>query len=269
MNIPEIIYNSFQREEKERTEQKDVTFSPSMLSTCGRAVYYRKKGFKPSNPPDLPGLLKMYWGDLLHNDIQQRLKQAGILESFEEARQIVWDGLTYNYYYDGIISSGNERAILEIKTVYASGYKSIEERPKDEHVLQALTYMRFEKIDYGIILYAGRDNGYLKQFRLQFQDDLQGLLIDGKDYLHYTVWKEKMKRNVLLKQMIESNQMPERDYQIVMKNNNGEIAYSFDKDKVKMKSAWQCSYCPHLNTCWKPEMEQMRNNKFYINGIFS
>lgn len=270
MNIPELIYTSFQREEKERIPQDNVTFAPSYLSKCGRAIYYQKKGEKATNPPDLAGLLKMYWGDLLHDDIQKRLN--GLLESFEEPRMIDYEGLRFYYFYDGILNDNGNRAILEIKTVYASGYKSIEERPKDEHVLQSLSYMIFEGIDKGIILYAGRDNGYLKQFKLEYQDDLNGnkrLLVDGKDYLHYQVWKDKIDKCKRLKVQIESGTPPERDYQIVMKNTKGEISFSFDKDKTKYKSDWQCSYCSYRNTCWKPELEEMKNHKFYINQTFS
>jgi len=272
MNLSEIIYNSFNEGAKAKPERTEVTFAPSYLSKCGRAIAYGKLGYEPTNPPDLPALLKMGWGDILHDDIQQRLVKAGVMESFEEFKTIEHEGLTFNYFYDGIVSENGVRWIIEIKTVYSSGYKAIEERPKEEHVLQCLSYMIFEKIDRAIILYAGRDNGYLKQHYLELHDDLNGsarLLVGGADYGHLAMWKEKVEKMKRIKAQVEKKELPDRDYSIVLKNTNGEIATEFVKDKEKLKSDWQCSYCSHYSLCWANELEEIKKHKFYINNKFS
>lgn len=267
-SIVDIIYKSFEKSERERKPQEKITFAPSYLSKCGRAIYYDKKAETPSNPPELPAKLKMYWGDILHKDIQERLQKAGVLESFEEFRTIEHEGLTFNYFYDGIVKVQGERAILEIKTVYASGYSSIEERPKDDHVLQCLSYMIFEKIDKGIILYAGRDNGFLKQHKIAY--DFEGnVLINGKNLYGYAeLWHDKIMKMKRLKELIESGGIPDRDFQIRLKNKGGQISHDFQHNSEKIKSDWQCTYCSHKDTCWKDVYAQIGKYKFYINNKF-
>lgn len=261
LNLVDIIYQTFKDEKKEREPQTEITFAPSYLSTCGRAIYYKKTGEKPTNPPDLPALLKMGWGDILHDDIQARLSKLGYLESFEEAKTIEYEGLVWHYFYDGILKADDFRAIMEIKTTYSSGWKSVEDAPKEEHVLQMISYMVFENIEDGILLYAGRDNGYLKSYEF----NLTELKNNSKYYYQWLMKIEKMK---WLKKQIEAKEMPARDFQVVMKK-SGEIAYDFQKDNTKFKSPWQCMYCGYFAKCWQHELEKMENHKFYINGIFS
>lgn len=264
VNLPEIIYNSFKQREAKAPSDK-VTFAPSYLSDCGRKIYYSKTGAKPSNPIELPSLLKMEWGNILHDDIQQRLKDAGVLESFEEWRTAEYEGLTFIYRYDGILNADAVRYIMEIKTVYASGYKSIEESPKPEHVQQAISYMKFEKIDKALILYAGRDNGYLKQHTIE----LNGYcLVNGVKTEDDKTWESNVQKMRSLKAKIESKQLPDRDFKIVLKHDKGVITEEFQKDSVKYKPDWQCSYCSFKDMCWAKEYEQIKGFKFYINGEF-
>lgn len=271
MNLPEIIYNSFKKEGAEaKPERTEVTFAPSYLSSCGREIGYKKLGYKPTNPPDLPSLLKMSWGNILHDDIQKRLQDAGILESHEVHRTIEYEGIKFNYFYDGILNIGGERAILEIKTIYGNGFRSVEERPKDEHVLQTLSYMVWEGIDIGCILYAGRDNGYLLQYNLEISSEFEHLLmVNGTDYGHYPAWIEKISKLKDLKAKIEQKELPNREYEIVMKHKDGVITESFQKDKVKYESDYQCNYCGFKDLCWKSEYEQIKKHSFFINGQFS
>ncbi len=261
LNLVDIIYQSFAKEKKDKEPSELVTFAPSYLSNCGRAIFYKKTGEKPTNPPDLPALLKMGWGDILHDDIQARLSKLGYLESFEEAKTAEYEGLTFNYFYDGILNVDGMRAIMEIKTVYASGYKSIENGAKEEHILQLISYMVFEGIADGIILYGGRDNGFLKQYEFNLLD-----LQENTKY--YDLWKSKVEKMKGLKKQIEARELPQRDFQIVMKN-GAEIAFDFQKDNVKYKTDWRCSYCNFFDKCWKSEKEQIKKHKFYINGVFS
>lgn len=264
MNLPDIIYNSFKQ--KEAKENKAVTFAPSYLSDCKRKIFYSKTGETPA-PIELPSLLKMEWGNILHDDIQERLQNHGILESFEELRTIEYEGLTFNYFYDGILNDNGNRSILEIKTVYASGYTTIEKAPKDEHVLQAISYMIFEKLDKAYILYAGRDNGYLKQHEVNF--------CDGKVCVNYVetdlmeVWKRKIEELAALKTKIELSILPQRDYSISLKNAGGVIVDNFQKDNQKYKSDWRCQYCGFKDICWAKELEEIKHHKFFIDGVFS
>lgn len=270
----DIIYNSFPHEQKEA--QKDLTFSPSMLSDCRRKIYYNKTGEKQSNPIGLPSLLKMRWGNILHDDIQQILIKQGILESHEILKSIEYNGLTWRYKYDGIVNDGGERYLLELKTVYASGWKSIEDKPKEEHVLQAISYMIFENINNAIILYAGRDNAFLKQHKVQILtgEDSEGLptqfvTVNGFKTNLMEVWRNRIAGITEVKYRVENRILPDRDFQMVFKNTNGVITDEFQKDGSKLKSSWQCSYCSHQDTCWREVKDKMKEHKFFIAGKFS
>lgn len=274
INIPEIIYNSFKQREA-KVPNGQINFAPSYLSDCRRKIYYSKIGETPSNPVELPSLLKMEWGNILHDDIQQRIKGNGILESFEEWREAEYQGLKFIYRYDGILNVEGKRIVLEIKTVYASGYKSIESAPKTEHILQAISYMVFEKIDAAIILYAGRDNGYIKQHTVEMVtvEDSEGLPtqainVNGMDTDFMTVWRGKVGNMRELKYKIEHKQLPDRDFSIAMKHDKGVITEDFQKDSVKYKSDWHCSYCGFKDLCWAKEFEEIKKHRFFINGEF-
>lgn len=271
MNLPNILYESFRKEEKEPKAQGSITFAPSYLSNCVRQTYYKKIGEKPSNPIDLPAMLKMQFGTVIHDEIQSRLQDKGILKSFEQWRTKEHLGLTFHYFYDGILEQDGERAIMEIKTVYANGFNSVEKEPKSDHVLQTLSYMIFEDINDAIILYAGRDNGYLLQYNLRLADIPEigkRLLINNQRTDYLEKWNDRVKKMHQVKKNIEEKQLPQREFSIVLKNSSGAILDSFQKDNVKHKSAWQCSYCPFKELCWKKELEEIKTKKFFINGQF-
>lgn len=273
MNITNILYESM-AEVKEPKPKDVLTFSPSSLSNCKRAIYWKAKGEKPSNPPDNASLFKMKMGDIIHDWVQQRLTELGILESFEEARTAEFNGLTFNYFYDGILNINDQRAILEIKTVYSNGFKTVENEPKPEHILQCLSYMLFEGIDNGVILYIGRDNGYMIDYtlRLSVGENPNApdviLLIDEKPTNYYAQWLNKIEEMKALKQKFLLDELPERDYSITLKNNKGVIVDEFQKDSVKYRSDWQCSYCPFKDKCWQNEYKEIQSKSFFINGKF-
>lgn len=266
MNLVDTLYNHFQSVERPREKQAHITFAPSYLSDCARKIFYSKTAVAPSNPPDLPALLKMHMGKVQHTEIQKILNELGALESFEEAKRIEYQGLTFNYFYDGILNVDGLRYIMEIKTIYGAGFEAVRESPKDEHIIQALSYMVFEKIPQAIILYIGRDNGYMVQHELKAENKI--LFINGKETDYLKKWSDRIQRMKLMKDHIEQGLLPERDFTIVMKNSKGVISEQFQKDNKKYKSDWQCSYCSFKDLCWKEEIEQMANHNFFIDGKF-
>lgn len=255
------------KRESNYSERDKISFSPSSLNTCGRALYYKYTDTPASNEVSTHAYLKMLMGTTIHAEIEKILKEIGIYESGEELKEKNLFSLNFRYMVDGVLRINEKRYIFELKTVYASGYNSIEREPKIEHVMQLLSYMHLEKIDNGILLYIGRDNGYMIEYNLVIEDgnlyinhyeknnyleEFNGLIIKLKD----------------IEKHIETEILPARDYQIVMKNTKGEISEKFTKDKVNYKSDWQCSYCKWKDLCWEKELKEINNNKFYIGGKF-
>jgi len=265
-NLASIFYGYFEKEERKPERQDPVTFAPSYLNACRRQTYYKKTGTVKSNPIDTPGYLKMHFGTIQHKELQRILKELGFLESAEEFKTIEYQGLTFIYRYDGIINYQNQRFLIEIKTIYGAGFKSVEHGPKEDHIMQAISYMVFEDLPRCIIMYIGRDNGLIRQHYLELKG--QVLEVNGCKTDLYEDWYNKVIALEELKYKIGLNEIPNRDFQIQLKNLNGVIKEKFDKDTVKYKTDYQCSYCGFKDKCWKKEFNQIASHKFYINGKF-
>jgi len=247
------IYNYFQSKESKREISKEITFAPSYFTSCKRQIFYKKIGQEASNPISEASYFKMALGSSSHEKIQDILKDIGILQECEDMKTIDYKGLTFNYRLDGIVEIEGKKYIIEIKTVYAAGFRSIEEKPKSDHFIQLQCYLNFENIEDGLILYVGRDNGFIVEHYIKRDSQF----VDNKI--------DELKE---LKKMIEKKELPDKDFQIQLKNTGEGISEYFTKDKIKYKSNWQCSYCAYHDKCWSKELQEIKNNKFYINKEF-
>ena len=266
MNFAKIFYDHFEEKDGERKKSDGVTFAPSYLNQCARQIFYKKTNHTQSNPIDLPSRFKMHFGTVQHEGLQKILIEKGLMIECEEHKQIDYAGVTFNYYLDGIVMDGDEKAILEIKTIYGRAFDFVKEAPKDDHMMQVLSYMAFEDIKKAYVVYIGRDNGLIRQHVIESNGDL---LLNGKEINQWRgIWKDKVGRLAGLKKNIEAGEIPDRDFSVVMKKYGNEISYEFTKEKVKYKTDWQCSYCQWKDACWKSEIEQMNEKSFYINGEF-
>lgn len=261
--IKELIYGHFDnerliKESKEIDPNKPFNMAPSYLTDCKRKIYYKKTNEPASNPIDTHAYIKFALGDATHEKIQSILKQIGIYKDGEDWKEINKFGLDWIYRYDGKLKINETDYIIEIKSSYGNGIEYIQkEGAKPEHILQLYVYMLFEHIKHGMLLYIGRDNGWILEYNFSmedldkmYEDKLLDLIIDLKD----------------LKEKIKASQLPIRDFQIVMKKYNGEISEDFTKDKVKYKSDWHCSYCSWKDLCWKEEIKTFKESdeQFFI-----
>jgi len=275
--IKELIYSHFdlQRQNKEKREINidKINFAPSYIDKCKRQIFYQKRNEPQSNPIEIHSYIKFAMGDSVHLSLQNILKEIGIYKEGEEFKEAEMFGLNWLYRIDGLLELNNNKFIIEIKSVYSSGYNSIEHEAKREHELQLLMYMLFEKIEFGIILYIGRDNGFIVEYNYH----IEALKEKHKDFI-----LNKAKELKLLQNQIENNFLPNRDYNVVIKNmsagkiqsdiidgvNHHNLSFEFQKDSIKYKSDWQCLYCSWKNTCWSKELEEIKNNDFFINNKF-
>jgi hypothetical protein len=265
MNFAKIFYDHFESTDRTREKQEAVTFAPSYLNDCGRKIFWKKTGTEPSNPIDLPSRFKMHFGSIQHQGLQDILKEEGLLIESEVHRVAEYDGLTFNYYLDGIVRDGDSEAILEIKTIYGRAFDFVKDAPKEDHMLQVLSYMAFTGIKKAYVVYIGRDNGLIRQHEIKSNGDL---LLNGAVVNEWReTWKNKINRLISLKKSIEDGTLPGRDFKAVMKN-RGDIYFEFTKDKEKYKTSWQCSYCAYFNKCWASELEEIKKHQFYIDGKF-
>jgi hypothetical protein len=263
--LNEQIYDYFQKTDSGRSakvfkSEDTVFFNPSSFSACKRQIFYKKRYVAPSNSIDAASYLKMDFGSVLHSRIQDIVKKMGILIDAERLKVKEFGGLSFRYKVDGIIVLNRQRCLLEIKTAHAGGLRAVKHDPKPEDVIQMSLYMLFENIKNGILLYVGRDTGYMIEYYITQECDAHKAAISEI--------QKKIPELQQLKVQIKSGIMPERDGFIEMKNSGGKISEDFQKDKVRRKSDWRCSYCPWHDLCWKEELEEIEKHSFYIDGKF-
>lgn len=260
--IKEIIYDYYKR--KESDHKSSDNFAPSYLTDCRRKIYYKKKNVLASNPIPESGYLKMDLGNATHLMLQDIFKKMGIWIEGEDFKEIEMFDLKWVYRIDGLLLINNIKCICEIKSVYANGFSFIEKEPKPEHLLQIALYMLFEKIYNGVILYIGRDNGFIIEYFVEWKDGV--LFLNGVS--KSTKLNECIESLKILKNNLDKNELPNRNYEMVFKNTNDGYSTDFVKDKIKYKSAWQCSYCQWRDHCWQNIITGLKNHNFYIDNKY-
>lgn len=266
--VKEYIYNYFNDLKKIEHKEK-ITFSPSSFFECKRKLFYKHFGEAHSNPIDKHSQLKMELGNTTHLMIQDILKKQGIYKSGEELKNTTYEGLEFNYKIDGLLEINNNKYLLEIKTIYGAGFNSIQKQPKEEHIFQIIAYMKFEGLNKAVLLYIGRDNGHMIEYKIKIENET--LYIGQNQFNKYNYlekFDDKVNELKTLHYLITIGDIPVKDYKIVMKNTNEEISYDFIHNKEHYKSDWQCAYCTYKTKCWVKEIEQMTKYKYYINGEF-
>lgn len=260
------IYDFFKGTDSKRSakvfkSEDTLYFNPSSFSACKRQIYYKKHYIAPSNPIDAASYIKMDFGSVLHSRIQDIVKKMGILIEAENLKTTVFNGLNFRYKTDGIIVLNRQRCLLEIKTTHAGGLRAVKHDPKPEDVIQMSLYMLFENIQNGVLLYVGRDNGYLLEYYI------------SRDCEAYKTAIAEINRKCseleILELQIKTGTLPTRDGFIEMKNSGGKISEDFQRNKVRHKSDWRCSYCQWHDLCWKDELEEIKKHGFYIDGEFT
>lgn len=263
--LNEMIYDYFSESDRERpikafNPEDTLYFNPSSFNACKRQIYYKKRYETPSNPIDAASYLKMDFGSTLHTRIQAIVNKLGILIEAEKLKTVKFQGLNFRYKTDGIIVVNRQRHIMEIKTTHAGGLRAVKYDPKPEDVIQMSLYMLFENIQNGILLYVGRDTGYMIEYYITQECDAYKAAI--------AEIARKIPELKALEFQIKNGVIPKRDGYIEMKNSCGKVSEDFQKDKVHHKSFWQCNYCQWKNLCWKKELEEINDHKFYIDGEF-
>ncbi len=271
--LQDIIYKFYEKKneeyKKEYSKRDKLYLSPSGLTACKRALFYKYTDTEPSDPITIHANLKMDMGTTIHERIQNILKMQGIYESGEEYKQGQIDNLNFNYRVDGRLKFSQFNALFELKTVYASGYNTIEKEPKEAHIFQVLAYMKMENYDKAILLYLGRDNGHMVEYLIELEKDEKGEnLLIGK-VLRNDILKNfygKLHELQIFQFQLQKRVLPPRDYKIVMKKYKDKILEKFTKDKIKYKTDWQCSYCQYKNLCWGKEIEEFKKSEddFFI-----
>jgi hypothetical protein len=242
----------------EKNTRKRESHYPSDISSCMRKLYYKWKDEEESNPTDAGGYWKMSMGNAIHDLINEFLEKAGfdIMNEISNKKEVPGLKHPISYRIDNIFMEKEKLSIIEIKSSYGAGIKNIqrEGKPRESDLFQVMLYMFLENIDKAYLLYIGRDNGYRTQFQIDYIQD--AIFVNGyKTSYNYNYLIDRLK---LVEYYIEKNKLPERDYQVAIKQ--GEIKDKFQKDKVIYKTDWQCSYCQYCDKCWESDLIKYKDS---------
>ena len=250
-----------------KKKRERTSYYPSEVSKCLRALWYKWKNVKETNPYK-PGMFwKMRMGDKIHDLIFEFLEQSG-LEIVNEVSFKYDAGLKYpisgridNIFIDedGVMSG------IEVKSSFGNFIRSVKkDGPKKDDIDQVVTYMGCTDVKRFYLIYIARDDGWRCQFvieNIENKIDISNRFFDFFDsYFNRLINKFKY-----LEKVVDNNVLPERGYNAVIKN--GELRVKIQKDKVEYKSDWQCisksGGCPYREYCCE-EIINKSHGKIFI-----
>jgi hypothetical protein len=233
MNYVNCIDTFFAKEIK---KERIKGHHPSGGASCLRQLYWKWNDEKSSNPPDTSALIKMKFGDLIHEFLQKKVIAGSFPDAIFE-KSFEWKVPDLKFPIVGspdvIIPSLNEG--IEIKSAYGMGIRQIKENgPKPEHILQASLYHEMTGVPSWEFVYIARDNSDRVQFHLDYKQETVDKAID---------------RFKALEKHLEAKTLPNRDFKVIIAE-DGHIQEERTSNKIKYKSMWQCLYCSHMDKCW-------------------
>lgn len=269
LDLLQDVLTKEQNENSARRSTYGVRHNPSsasvrdgsrVIGACLRQLYYKSTGEPVSEPSDGGSLLKMDFGNVIHDYLADKLKKIPGLNYTEEfPGKLLVDDLTkeLSYRLDGLVLTGEEYAGstggVEIKTVFGRKMDSIKvEGPSEDHLLQIVCYFKaLPSVKWFSLLYFARDTGYRIEFHIWREGEdlyIQGPSIPYPKKLHYK-WEQIKERFKEYEGYLERKELPPRDYKVWL-NSSGEVMNVKTIKGEKYKSDWRCTYCAYKTKCW-------------------
>jgi hypothetical protein len=267
-NLLNVLDNYLMSQEKrERTSHY-----PSDINACLRQLYYKWTKEPESDPITPGGYLKMGMGSSIHDYLFNQLLKSGLEVISEIEFKKTFPILKYpiSGRVDNLfVDSDNNISGIEIKSGYGRGIVAIKENgPKIEHLFQVACYLHFTDIKRFHLLYIARDNAYRTQFVVEKIDDKIYILNEdgSKKEINITV-AQMVNKLEQLESCVALRHVPDRGGVVAIKN--GEMKDSFQKNMVKFKTSWFCSYCQYKTMCWKEVLPkyQISDNSEMFKGL--
>lgn len=204
--LKELI-DQFYLENQRNKEQ--TRFYITDAGKCERAIFFRFKNV-PRQAVEARIMRIFEAGEHIHRNIFNILYRLriGVTTEIKIPDQELVSGRA-----DAILCINNENYVLDIKSMNSFIFRKLEQ-PKEDNVYQIQLYLHYFNIKKGILLYIDKDQQEIKEFFVEYDENLVKGLLD---------------RFQALKGQVESNTVPQRmpDYP---KN-------------------WQCVYCQFKDIC--------------------
>lgn len=204
--LKELIDQFYLDNQKNKNQTR---FYVTDAGKCPRAVFFKFKN-APREPMDARILRIFEHGENIHRSIFNILYRLrlGVVTEIPIPSQEIISGRA-----DAILCINNENYVLDIKSINSMIFKNMKQA-KEENVFQIQLYMHFFNIKKGILLYVDKDQQELREFFIDYDEQLVESLLDKFNSL---------------KQQVENNIIPARlaDY----------------------PRNWQCNYCQFKDIC--------------------
>jgi len=196
-------------------------FYVSDAGKCPRQTYFKFKDY-PREEPDGRAMRIFDYGDYTHLRLSSVLTSMGIVRALEVDIPPQSD---VSGRADAIIGIDNEPYVVDFKTISHFSFSKLDQ-PKSDHEKQIQLYLHYFDIDQGILLYEDKNNQAIKEFVVDYDEDLVRKVLD------------KFER---LKDFIEREEIPPIPENI---------------------EDWRCKYCDFQNACQKVESSKLSQDQF-------
>ena len=217
--LKELIDKYYQDKMEDRDKKK---FYISDAGKCPRQIFFKFKK-APSEKME-PRILRIFdQGNYVHLRLMRDLFSLGVAVASEINIPPEED---ISGRADAIVRVNDELYVVDFKSINSMILNRLKE-PKKENLLQLQLYLHFFKIKKGILLYEGKDTSVIKEFLVEYDEDMaKGILSDFK----------RLKINV------KKDLIPKRlsDY----------------------SSNWQCKYCQFKEICSMAGSDNMKWGEF-------
>ncbi len=214
INIGEIIDKFLDTESRAKVIG---SYYPSEAGMCMRRVYY---SYMIPKSEDRHSLRIFALGNNIHSFLADALKTAGDFSVVNEEVPVRInysdEETTFSIYGrmdDFIVTQEGKKIIIEAKSV--SDINRVES-PDEKHLMQINLYLKAEAADYGMLVYIDKKNMDIRQFRVDFNEEL---------------YNKTVQRIKDLDLHLKTGKLPPAEYY-------------FNDQKV-----WECKYCPYRNEC--------------------
>ncbi len=160
-----------------RESHKDFPQTHFYVSDAGKCPRYIFFKFKQAPRRDYkPRILRLFdHGDAIHRMITKALSDQGILRG-EEVTVPSPDFISGRA--DAIIKIGNERYVVDIKSMNSHIFRKLKE-PRKTYRYQLQLYLHFLEIKRGILLYVNKNTQALKERYIEYDPELCENLLDS------------------------------------------------------------------------------------------
>jgi len=217
--LKELIDKYYQDKMEDRDKKK---FYISDAGKCPRQIFFKFKK-APAEKME-PRILRIFdQGNYVHLRLMRDLFSLGVAVASEINIPSKED---ISGRADAIVRVDDELYVVDFKSINSMILNRLKE-PKKENVLQLQLYLHFFKIKKGILLYEGKDTSVIKEFLVEYDEDMANEILSDFKRLKINVKKDLIPKRL-------------PDY----------------------STNWQCRYCQFKEICSLAGGDNMKWGKF-------